>query len=425
MHSHSGQAMGASAVPMLRRASNSVVQSGQQYSYSGMSDSIARASRGFYTGLAFSSRPGSQRLFLACLVLLGLLNTGWGPPVLTDGGWPPLRLYPHEVEALGRVASPPQGTARAALLADARTRAILFQSGASNPLPPASTTKIMTALLALEQAGLDDLVGVPEEALAVGEASMWLVPGEQLTLRDLLYGLLLVSANDAAVTVAIHVGGSTLEFVGMMNERAASLGMTSTHFANPHGLDDPDHLSSAMDLLTLTLEALQHPEFARIVATTSASVAGRHLSNTNELLASYEGAAGVKTGTTDVAGQCLVASAVREHGEPIVVILGSEDRYSEARALLDFYYANYSWRELVLPTDRLSQYADENGQGWTLSLAERKAAVLPNWQWPRVHLYRWLEPAGQLSSRDTVGRARFTLGHALLAEVPLLAEPRE
>jgi D-alanyl-D-alanine carboxypeptidase (penicillin-binding protein 5/6) len=254
---------------------------------------------------------------------------------------------------------------------------------------------------------------------------MWLVPGEQLTLRELLFGLLLVSANDAAVTVAVHVGGSTRGFVEMMNERAADLGMIATHFANPHGLDDPEHLSSAADLLTLALEALKHPEFARIVATADASVAGRSLVSTNELLTSYEGAVGVKTGTTDAAGQCLVALAVRGPGEAIVVILGSDDRYTEARALMDYYYENYSWRELILPRDRLSQYADDEGQGWALSLTEHKAAVLPNWQWSQVHLYRWIEPAGQISSSDTVGRVRFTVGRDLLADVPLLAKPME
>jgi D-alanyl-D-alanine carboxypeptidase (penicillin-binding protein 5/6) len=310
-------------------------------------------------------------------------------------------------------------------VADAGSGDVLFESGARDPLPPASTTKMMTALLALERASLDEVVTVPQEALAVGEASMGLVPGEQLTLRDLLHGLLLVSANDAALTVAIHVGGSEQEFVALMNERAAALGMANTHFVNPHGLDDPQHLSSAVDLLALALEALKEPEFARIVATPQASVAGRDLYNTNELLTSYDGANGVKTGTTDAAGQCLVASVARDQGQTVVIVLGSADRYAEARLLLDYYFENYSWRQLTLPTDRLSRYEDSEGQAWVLSLGAQKATLLPSWQWPQVLLFRWVESTGHASVGGIVGSARFSVGSNLLAEVPLLAELRE
>ncbi|MBC8446851.1 MAG: D-alanyl-D-alanine carboxypeptidase [Chloroflexi bacterium] len=354
-----------------------------------------------------------------------MLNLGFGPPVLTSGGTPPLRLYPYQVQELVSLTQPPAVTARAALLADGRTGTILFQRAAHERLAPASMTKIMTALLALEQGDLADVVTVPPAALTVGEASMWLESGEVVTLQDLLYGLLLVSANDAALTIAIHIGGSMEGFVALMNERAAELGLADTHFVNPHGLDDPQHLSSAADLLTLTREALGHADFGRIVATPQATVAGRALVSTNELLGTYGGADGVKTGTTDAAGECLVASATRSEGQALVVLLGSDDRYADAAALLDFYFQHYGWRALELPTNRLSGYEDSAGQGWTLRLGEQQAALLPRWQWPLVQLFRWMDPGVQPAAGGVIGAARFTVGRDLLAELPMYASGSE
>ena len=375
----------------------------------------------FYSHPLISSRTAGRNVLLAFLLLLSLLNLGFGPPVLTSGGWPPLRLYPYQVRELGKLAQPPQLTARAALLADARTGLILLEQNAHKRLPPASTTKIMTALIALEQGDLADVVTVPQMALATSQATMGLQPGEEVTLEDLLYGLLLVSANDAALTIAVHIGGSVEGFVALMNERAAALGLTDTHFVNPHGLDDPQHFTSAADLLTLTREALSNPDFARIVATPEATVAGRPLVNTNQLLETYEGADGVKTGTTDAAGECLVASATREAGQAIVVVLGSNDRYADAEALLDFYFEHYGWRPLVMPSNRLSRYEDDEGRRWTLRLSEQRAAFLPRWQWPLVQLFRWIDPTAQPADGDVIGAARFTIGHYLLAELPLYA----
>jgi len=359
------------------------------------------------------------------LTSLLLFNLGFGPPVLSSGGWPPLRLYPHQVRELVSLAQPPAVTAQAALLADARTGAILFQRNAHQRLAPASTTKLMTALLALERGDLADMVTVPPAALTVGEASMGLVAGETLTLEELLYGLLLVSANDAAQTIAIHIGGSVEGFVALMNARAAGMGLADTHFVNPHGLDASQHFTSAADLLTLTRQALGHADFGRIVAAPQATVAGRVLVSTNELLGTYPGADGVKTGTTDAAGQCLVASARWEEGQAIVVLLGSGDRYSDAAALLDFYFQHYGWRALELPANRLSGYQDSAGQHWTLRLGESQAALLPRWQWPLVQLFRWMDPGAQPASGGMVGVARFTFGRYLLAEIPMYASVSE
>ncbi|MDH7487566.1 MAG: D-alanyl-D-alanine carboxypeptidase family protein [Anaerolineae bacterium] len=374
--------------------------------------------------MPISSNAAGRRILLASLLLLSLLNLGFGPPVLTSGGWPPLRLYPHQVRELAGLAQPPAVTAQAALLADARTGAVLFQRNAHQRLPPASTTKIMTALLALERGDLADMVTVPPAALTVGEASMGLVAGETLTLEELLYGLLLISANDAAQTIAIHIAGSVEGFVALMNARAAELGLTDTHFVNPHGLDAAQHFTSAADLLTLTRQVLGHADFGRIVATPEATVAGRVLVSTNELLGTYPGADGVKTGTTDAAGQCLIASARREEGQAIVILLGSGDRYGDAAALLDFYFQHYAWRALELPANRLSGFEDSAGQHWTLRLGEQSALFLPRWQWPLVQLFRWIDPEVRPGG-SVIGVVRFTLGRHLLAELPLYAFVRE
>src|SRR3990172_91439 len=177
----------------------------------------------------------------------------------------------------------------------------------------------MTALLALERGQLDRLVRVDVDASQLGYSSvMGLRPGEELTLEDLLYGLLLPSGNDAALAVAGHLGGSVARFVDLMNQRAAELGLVNTHFANPHGLDAPEHYSSAADLVRLARTAMANPTFAKIVSTRERTVRGKlatyELRNTNRLLGTYPGVDGVKTGSTDAAGQCLVAAAQRGGG---------------------------------------------------------------------------------------------------------------
>jgi D-alanyl-D-alanine carboxypeptidase (penicillin-binding protein 5/6) len=326
--------------------------------------------------------------------------------------------------AIGDLANTPAVSARAVLLADAVTGTTLCEKRSREPLPPASTTKIMTALVALERGNLADLVTVPAEALEVGEASMGLVLGERLSVEDLLYGLLLTSGNDASVAIAMYIAGSVDGFVALMNERAETLGLEATHYANPHGLDAPGHLTSAADLLTVTRAALQYDEFARIVATPQATVAGRLLFNTNELLSTYDGANGVKTGTTDEAGQCVVAAASRNGGLAIAVVLGSEDRFSDAAALLDHYFANYAARELPLPRGRLAILRDSEGTRWSLLAGQQQSTLLPLWQWPWVRTIVSIDPDMLGSAKEPVGSVRYSIGQLLLQEVPLMGVAR-
>ncbi len=361
-------------------------------------------------------RQGYRPLFWLVACALWAL-VGFGPPVLTSGETPPAwRLYPGQIQALVAASRVPPVTARAALLADAQTGQVLLSLRADQPLPPASTTKMMTALIVLEHARPDEEVTVSADAL-IGDASMGLMAGERLTVEELLYGLLMVSGNDAAMALAEHVGGSFEAFVALMNRRAAEMGLLNTRFVNPHGLDAPGQLTSAADLLAIARAALAYDLFAKIVATPQARVAGRLLVNRNELLTTYPGADGVKTGTTDAAGQCLVASATREGQRAIAVVLGSQDRYADSRVLLDHYFAYFGWLRLTLPHDELSRVYWDDGRVRELVAESEPAVFLPRWQWPLVRVARVISGDGTPGS--PAGQAIFWVGPRTVAEVPL------
>ena len=237
---------------------------------------------------------------------------------------------------------PPVLEAESWLLFDDRNEVALAEENAAARRAMASTTKLMTALLAVEIGDLSSPVQVSPEAAGVGEAGVDLVEGEVFLLRTLVRAFLIRSGNDAAFAVAEHVGGSVEEFVAMMNRRAAELGMDDTSFANPHGLDHPDQYSTARDLLTLTREALEHRELAEAVATRHISLRDapsgeeRVFSNTNDLLFEYEGMVGVKTGYTGAAGRVLVAAAERQGRRLISVVMDSEDHFADTELLLDY-----------------------------------------------------------------------------------------
>jgi len=238
-------------------------------------------------------------------------------------------------------------TAKSALLADAETGEILWQRNPDLRCYPASLTKIMTAVLVLERGNLEDWVTVPKEAAFTGESSMALKEGERVQLKDLLNAILVRSANDACVAAAIHLAGSVEKFVEWMNEKAKELGMTNTHFVNPHGLHHPQHFTTARDLLTLTRYALQNPTFRSIVSQREIIVAPtnksalRRYRNRNKLLELYPGCDGVKTGYTIPAGKCLVASATRNGWQLIAIVLGSQDHFADCATLLDYGSINF------------------------------------------------------------------------------------
>ncbi|PKQ38783.1 MAG: hypothetical protein CVT59_01500 [Actinobacteria bacterium HGW-Actinobacteria-1] len=219
----------------------------------------------------------------------------------------------------------------------------------------ASTTKIMTAIVVLEAVSdLSEMVTVPAEAASVGEADVGLRTGQKLTVRQLLEAMLVHSGNDAATTLAVHVGGSIPGFVDLMNEKALSLDLEHTQFTNPHGLDASGHHTSAADLATMAQYAMQKPAFREMVGEKTVSVPAGNVTKrfdaSNLLLGTYEGATGVKTGWTNDAGYCLVASAKRGGIELFAVILGTKTenaRFVQAKRLLDWGFAHYGVREVT------------------------------------------------------------------------------
>ena len=260
-------------------------------------------------------------------------------------------MYNH-VGALAQTGT----TAKAACILDQKTGRVLFEYNMHARLPMASTTKVMTALLAIELGKMDDQVVCPQEAFGVPGTSVYLQEGETLTLEQMLLGLMLSSGNDAAVAIAVHIGGSVDAFLDLMNARAKEIGAVNTHFANPHGLPDDAHYTTAYDLALIAREAMKNDVFRRIVSTQRASVPWegrtykRQLNNKNRLLADYPGATGVKTGYTSKAGRCLVFGALRGGLEMTGVLLGCAEWFDEAARLMDGCFDTYTMARVLGPT---------------------------------------------------------------------------
>lgn len=224
-------------------------------------------------------------------------------------------------------------SAAAAVLMDADSGRLLYDKNGEKRMLIASTTKLMTALVALEQGGLQQEITVTGGHMAEG-SSMYLRPGEKLTLEMLLYGLLLSSGNDAALAVTECMGG-TVPFVARMNEKAAELGMENTHFANPNGLDDEAHYSTAEDMAKLAAAAMDDPVLRRVASTRTARIGGRTLTNHNKLLSRVEGCVGLKTGYTRAAGRTLVSCAERDGVRLVAVTLQDGDDWNDHASLYE------------------------------------------------------------------------------------------
>ena len=226
---------------------------------------------------------------------------------------------------------------------DAETGRILYARDENTPRAIASTTKLMTALVAAEylDGDLSGTVEIKPQWTGIEGTSLYLEPGEEISLKTLFYGLLLHSGNDAAVALAGICGGEVETFVGWMNQRAQDLGMTNTHFSDPNGLGDENHYASALDMAKLAAACLKNPTVAEAMATKTITLEGRQLTNHNKLLWQYEGCTGMKTGYTRQAGRTLVSSAQRDGQTLICVTLNDRDDWNDHRALLDYGFANY------------------------------------------------------------------------------------
>jgi D-alanyl-D-alanine carboxypeptidase (penicillin-binding protein 5/6) len=248
------------------------------------------------------------------------------------------------------VAAVPEIVGEASALIDSKNGQFLYEKNSSQKLYPASTTKILTAVIALENSKLEDIVTITAQACNVEGSAVGLQDGEKMSMEDLLYALMLNSGNDTAIAIAIHVAGSVEEFVNLMNKKAAELGAVNTHFNNPHGLTDPNHYTTAHDMALIAHYAMQNPEFRKIVATKTRNIdradpmAQTYLLNHNNLLWDYEGAIGVKNGYTEAARQCLVSAAKQQDRELVSVVLKTEGNHiwTDSIALLDYGFNGYN-----------------------------------------------------------------------------------
>lgn len=261
--------------------------------------------------------------------------------------------------------------AKSAILMEESTGNILYESNPDERLPIASVTKVMTMLLIMEavdsgKISLDDMVTVSENAMRYGGSTMFLETGEQLTVNDMLKGIAVASANDGCVAMAEHLAGSESAFVDMMNERAKELGMENTHFMNTNGLDEDDHYSSARDVAIMSRELMKHETIFNYTSIWMDTLRGGkfQLANTNKLIRFYDGANGLKTGSTSKALCCLSAAAKRNDMQLIAVVLGaptSAERFASAKSLLDYGFANYAVNTQITAGDEVQKIAVEKG----------------------------------------------------------------
>ena len=323
---------------------------------------------------------------------------------------------------------PPRISAESAVLIEADIGEVIYEKNALEKLPMASTTKIMTALLAIEDQNPDELFSVPRETVGVEGSSVYLTEGEKVTMRDLIYAIMLESANDAAETIAYRIGGSIDGFVRLMNEKAEELGLFDTHFTNPHGLDDPYHFTTARDLAKLTCEALKNPDFEKIVSTYSidAFTVGtkRKLVNHNRLLKTLDGTIGVKTGFTKRSGRCLV-SAVRRNGVlTVAVTLNDPNDWSDHKALHEYGQSIF----------RRAELAGENAVSFDIPViggetsrvrctsADSFFAFIKSGQKTRMTIEADRFVPAPVRKGDALGKAVFTVDGEVVGSIPLYAE---
>lgn len=363
-------------------------------------------------------RKDNRGLLFSTGVLLLLAALGGLEPYLPVGsGYRRIERYPPLVY-LPESGPSPRINAGAAILVEAVSGMILYAKNEHMRKAPASTTKIMTAIVALEQGNLQDVVTVSPKAARTGGSSLWLKAGDQIVLAELLEGVMLRSGNDGSVALAEHIAGSEENFAKLMNGKAREIGALNTNFCNAHGLTAPNHYSTAFDLALITRYGFGLPEFVRIVGTREEAVEWyqgtktRQVRNTNRLLWSFAGADGVKTGTTNRAGYCLVASATRDGRRFIAVVLNSPDRWGEAARLLDYGFNNFTLKLLAKAGKPVAKVALRQGYPAQVDLYPRRdlMVVLPKGKEGEGQCRIHLDPAALLlpvKAGATVGRLSF------------------
>ncbi len=313
-------------------------------------------------------------------------------------------------------------SATAAVLMDVDSGRILYERNAGTRMLIASTTKILTALVALQDGNLSDTVTVSRNAAYTEGSSMYLKEGEELTLETLLYGLLLCSGNDAAVAIAEHVGGSQEAFVERMNEMALELGMEDSSFANPNGLDAETHYSTARDMALLACAAVKNATLVRMASTRTVTIGGRTMSNHNKLLQYVEGCIGLKTGYTRAAGRTLVSCAERNGQRLVAVTLQDGNDWADHQSLYDYGFAAYPACRAARLGRELDRAAVEGGMTSSVSLVAADGFAWPLADGERLETELRLDGAltAPIQAGTAVGEAVFTLNGREVGRVALL-----
>ncbi len=285
--------------------------------------------------------------FIVFSILFSFNNTIYADDIDTDLSQD-IENLSETVNTAYSLEQEPTINSRAAIVMDRNSGVILYGKNENDQRKMASTTKIMTAIVVIENANLDDIVTVSAKAAGTGGSRLGLHTNDKISVRNLLYGLLLCSGNDSAVALAEYVGGDIEGFSKMMNKKCDELGLSSTHFVTPHGLDNDEHYTTAYELALITNYALKNDIFKRYVATKNCTIAinnySKNLSNTNELLGSLNGVYGVKTGFTNGANRCLVTSVKRNNMDLICVVLGADtkkDRTKDSIELIEYAFKNF------------------------------------------------------------------------------------
>lgn len=360
-----------------------------------------------------------SKRWLVCLCgLLVLFCTGFGPPVLTNGDVPLRRVNRWTLAGMGQPPAP-EITAASAFLYNPTTRQVIYTKNPHSRRAPGSLSKIVTAMVAIESEQWEKTIVIREEDLAVW-SMIGMAEGEEHSLLDLLYLLLIPSDNAAAQAIARGLAGDVDTFVGWMNERVSGWGLQDTRFANPTGLDDVDNYTSAYDIALIAERAMRDPVFAAIVGNYEINAAGFGLKNTNEMLVKYEGTVGVKTGTTDQAGECLVTMVKRPQGDALCVVMGSEDRYKDSSLLLDYFYDQYTELHVDLPETPQNRYVDQDGAWHSFGLQEPIDILVESWQVDSLRFVRDIHnPATQPAPDEAVGTLIVYLNDQPVLERPL------
>ncbi|MBC8081116.1 MAG: D-alanyl-D-alanine carboxypeptidase [Gorillibacterium sp.] len=363
-----------------------------------------------------------MRRFVLFFIIISFFTSGWSKfaePVHAKAN--DYLLKP--TSSSRKKATPLLTSSQSAALIDVSTGRIVYSQQGDRSLPIASLTKIMTAIVAIEQGNLSDKVKVSKNAFGKEGSSIYLKLGETISLNDLLYGLMLRSGNDAATAIAEHVGGSLEGFVYLMNQKAEQLGMDHSHFLNPHGLDAAGHHASANDMAKLTAYALHNPIFKEIVKTQSKKVTREDQpwdsvwTNKNKMLVLYPGSDGVKTGFTKIARRCLVSSATRDHQQFVAVTLNDGNDWADHSRMLDYGFKNYPLRQAINKGEQLDGRVIAR-QTYSYPATEAEQALFRR-------EVRMTAPGSVAARLGEKGRIILYLGQQRIGSVPLELLPKQ